>query len=343
MTPWLRNLIMAVTMAAAASAGAAPRDGLDVRLSAAQPVLRGDVDIHVSVGVTNVTRHPIQLLRWQLPAEDVEGALFRITREDGSPVRYTGMRIKRARPDAGDLVRLDPGATLTYDVELTGSYAFAGNGRYAIEYLSRGTHGQGVPTLQSDVMYLWLEGRSAKTSAPAAAPVAAKSLAFSRCTTTQQTAIAQAVADAGVYTANARAYLTGGGAGLRYVTWFGTNDGARYQTVRNHFVALDDAFANAAITVDCSCKKKTTYAFVYPNQPYTITVCGAFWTAPATGTDSKAGTLVHEMSHFTVVAGTDDWAYGQTAARSLAISDPTKAIDNADSHEYFAENNPVQN
>ena len=28
-----------------------------------------------------------------------------------------------------------------------------------------------------------------------------------------------------------------------------------------------------------------------------VYVCGAFWSAPATGTDSKAGTLVHEMCH----------------------------------------------
>ena len=69
--------------------------------------------------------------------------------------------------------------------------------------------------------------------------------------------------------------------------------------------------------------------------------CNAFWTAPAKGTDSKAGTLIHETSHFTNVASTDDWAYGQTAAASLAISDPAKALDNADSHEYFGENTPA--
>ena len=80
----------------------------------------------------------------------------------------------------------------------------------------------------------------------------------------------------------------------------------------------------------------------YPNQPYKIYVCNAFWSAPMTGTDSKAGTLIHEMSHFNAVAATDDWAYGQTAAKSLAISNPTKALDNADSHEYFAENTPAQ-
>ncbi len=73
-----------------------------------------------------------------------------------------------------------------------------------------------------------------------------------------------------------------------------------------------------------------------------ITLCGAFWDAPATGTDSKAGTLIHESSHFTKNGGTDDVVYGQTAAKALAKSSPAQAITNADSHEYFAENNPSQ-
>jgi peptidyl-Lys metalloendopeptidase len=47
------------------------------------------------------------------------------------------------------------------------------------------------------------------------------------------------------------------------------------------------------------------------------------------------------MTHFNVVAGTDDWAYGQSAAASLATSNPARAVDNADSHEYFAENTPA--
>jgi peptidyl-Lys metalloendopeptidase len=42
-----------------------------------------------------------------------------------------------------------------------------------------------------------------------------------------------------------------------------------------------------------------------------------------------------------VVVGTSDYAYGQTACKSLAIKNSNKAINNADSHEYFAENNPV--
>jgi peptidyl-Lys metalloendopeptidase len=117
---------------------------------------------------------------------------------------------------------------------------------------------------------------------------------------------------------------------------------SRYTTATNHFNAIDAAFVNQPITIDCGCKK-TYYAYVYPTQPYKIYVCKAFWTAPNTGTDSRAGTLIHEMSHFNVVAGTDDHAYGQSAAKSLAISNPTNALDNADNHEYFSENTPAQN
>jgi peptidyl-Lys metalloendopeptidase len=148
--------------------------------------------------------------------------------------------------------------------------------------------------------------------------------------------------NASTYASGSLSYLNGGTQGPRYTTWFGIYDLNRYNTVKSHFAAISDAMDTKPVTFNCGCKKKNVYAYVYSNQPYTIYLCGVFWTAPMTGTDSKAGTLIHEMSHFTVVASTDDWAYGQTAAKSLAISDPNKAIDNADSHEYFAENNPFQ-
>jgi peptidyl-Lys metalloendopeptidase len=131
------------------------------------------------------------------------------------------------------------------------------------------------------------------------------------------------------------------GPGPRYAGWFGAFDDARATTIIKHFQAIKDAFASKPVTVDCGCSE-SYYAYVYPSQPYKIYVCNAFWSAPLTGTDSKGGTLVHEMSHFTVVAGTNDWVYGQSAAANLALSDPAKAVDNADSHEYFGENTPHQ-
>jgi peptidyl-Lys metalloendopeptidase len=110
--------------------------------------------------------------------------------------------------------------------------------------------------------------------------------------------------------------------------------------LKGNFGKISSAMNNATVSFDCS-SKQNVYAYVYPNQPYQIYLGRVFWSAPLTGTDSKAGTLIHEMSHFNVVAGTDDVVYGQTGARSLALSDPEDAIRNADSHEYFAENTPT--
>ena len=59
------------------------------------------------------------------------------------------------------------------------------------------------------------------------------------------------------------------------------------------------------------------------------------------GVDSKAGTIVHEVSHFFDVASTGDYAYGHLMAQDLAISNPEYAVINADSYEYFAENTPL--
>jgi peptidyl-Lys metalloendopeptidase len=73
----------------------------------------------------------------------------------------------------------------------------------------------------------------------------------------------------------------------------------------------------------------------------TVYLCSGYWQAPTTGTDSKGGTLVHESSHFTKNAATSDYAYGQSDCESLAKSNSSEAIENADSHEYFAENNPA--
>ena len=77
-----------------------------------------------------------------------------------------------------------------------------------------------------------------------------------------------------------------------------------------------------------------------PTSPTISTFARSSGRRRSTGTNSKAGTLIHEMSHFNVVAGTDDFVYGQTGAKNLAITNPNDAVMNADNHEYFAENTP---
>jgi hypothetical protein len=150
---------------------------------------------------------------------------------------------------------------------------------------------------------------------------------FTNCSAEQQTAINGALPFVDQYIENANAYMNGS-IGERYTSWFGAKMDNRTAIIKGHFANLTgkpDQFQ-----FDCSCDQTDTYAFVYPNKFPMIHLCGAFWRAPANGTDSKAGTIVHEGTHFTNIGSTDDYAYGQSGAKSLAESDPDHGVMNAE-------------
>jgi peptidyl-Lys metalloendopeptidase len=69
-----------------------------------------------------------------------------------------------------------------------------------------------------------------------------------------------------------------------------------------------------------------------------VGLCPAFFRARMEGFDNRWGVLIHEASH--LAAGTDDHAYGVTAALILAKQDPRRAAQNADNFEYFVESLP---
>jgi peptidyl-Lys metalloendopeptidase len=306
---------------------------LEVSLASDQSTFSASERAQVKVTLRNTAKgKSVKLLKWFSPADGLEESLFVITR-DGKELAFEGPHYKRPAATEADYLALAAGESQTFTVDLGETYDLTKTGDYSLRFA--------VGPLSSNTLKLSIEGRaSAKPSEPAPSPLGA--LTFSKCDSSQTALVQQAVADASNYANGATTYLSGTpSATARYTTWFGAYSSSGWNTAKSHFVSIKDAFDTKAITVDCGCKKKY-YAYVYPNQPYTIYVCSVFWQAPATGTDSKAGTLIHEMSHFTVTAGTDDLAYGQSAAKSLAISDPSKALNNADSHEYFAENNPAQ-
>lgn len=356
-----RWTVPAVALIAGSGALAAPRDQLDVTISPVNTVSQGDVDVAVDVSITNTSGQAVEVLKWQLPSKGLQGQLFRITKEDGTPATYVGPLIKRAAPRPQDVVRIEAGATRNYRIELTGHYEL-GNGRHTIEYLGRGAYGiESADIASHTIASFWTQGRthtdglstspSGLGSSPSGfgtspsilgdfAPEAASITYTGGCTSSEKSTLVSAVNAATNYATESNSYLNRTPSGTkRYVKWFGAFSSSRWNTVHNHFANIENAFKTKPLTLDCSCND-SYYAYVYPTQPYKIYLCNAFWSAPMTGTDSKGGTLVHEMSHFNVVAGTDDWAYGQSAAANLAKNNPTKAVDNADSHEYFAENNP---
>lgn len=366
----MRFRAMLAALLVFASVSSFARPNLVVNVSLADRSTVADRDVLVDVVFTNAGTSAATFVNWFLPDGELDGDMFLVSR-DGQPVSYLGPIVKRAAPAAQDLITLAPGESIARTADLGSVYDLSAAGVYSIQYgvSSSQLYGAartasmgnplrdelateaviGTDQLLSNEVVSWMDARKssaleasrARAAVDTVASVGTSSIAYSgRCSATQQATIVDAVAAASSMANGAVSYLSGTpSATQRYTTWFGTYSSANWNEVKGHFVNIKDVFDNKPMTIDCGCKK-SYYAYVYPNQPYKIYVCRAFWNAPLTGTDSKGGTLVHETSHFTVVAGTDDFAYGQTAAKQLAITDPAKARFNADSHEYFAENTP---
>jgi peptidyl-Lys metalloendopeptidase len=328
--------------------GAAPKDGPNVSLSVAQSEFNSTQDVLVTVTVSNPHKHTVRVLKWFTAAEGVEEPLFAVTR-DGEPVAYIGAHYKRPAVTGKDYISLRAGQSISHTVNLADYYDLSQSGQYEVAYAvasfqlfdEKANAFKYRDSLVSEKVSVSVEGRAPKgrpTPPPTPAP---GGNTFNACTVDQVDLIVAARSQATTYATESKNYLASHSSGTqRYLEWFGAFTTSRYNTVVSHFNNISNAFNTAGINFDCKCKQNY-YAYVYPNQPYNIYLCKVFWQAPLSGTDSKAGTLIHEMSHFDVVAGTDDVVYGQAGARNLADTDPAAAITNADSHEYFAENTPA--
>ena len=316
---------------------------LQVMVEPQMSYVPASADVRVNVTFANSGRNAATLTRWFVPETDFDEPLFVVSR-DGVVVDYLGPIVKRPPPTANDLVVLRPGEQLTISVELSGMYDFSAGGDYTIKYRGASVHlfGPGrseVATLASPEVSIAVEGRPLGNEGLAPGDGLKVKPVRDTCSAAQKDTLAQAVVTATAMSDAAFSYLANNPADPAgvYHLWFGEISSSRWDTAKSHFDAISNAFHTQTVTFNCKCKQNV-YAYVYPNRPYEITVCTVFWTAPDSGFDSKGGTLIHEMSHFIVVAGTNDWAYGTTAAQNLASTDPDRALDNADNHEYFAEN-----
>ena len=318
--------------------------GAVVSLSAEKGFFGAAREVTLHVTITNLDEPSIRVLRWLIPAEGLTEPLFTVTR-DGEPVAYLGMLVKRAAPTEQDYITLAAGESLSRAVNLSDYYDLSVSGNYAIQYdvasvelYAKADNNAG--RLASNTLNLFIEGRAARAPEAIPAQMVSGTNTFNGCSASRQTDLINARNAASTYTTEAMAYFSANKQGARYTTWFGVYDLSRYNTVSSHYSSISTAVDTAnPMNFDCTCTE-SYYAYVYPNSPYNIYLCNAFWSAPMTGTDSKAGALIHEITHFNVVIGTDDYVYGQSGAQALAISNPAQAIMNADNHEYFAENNP---
>lgn len=325
---------------------ASAKEVIDIRLTADAPEFPADKPVDVTVTFTNISDSPVRLLSDRTPVlEGIVADILNVSLGD-KPVDYIGRIYKRPAPTESDYLTLNPGESISGIASLWDNYDLSVSGTYTIRYNTEVL----APTADdeiasSNVITLEIEGREPRPNPDEdelefeTKVVNGSSEKFKGCSEAQKAAILMAREHALNYADDAYDYLVAGSVTSRYTTWFGAYDSSRYSTVRNHFRKIRDVIDNEDIKFYCNCNDNS-YAYVIPISNYKVHLCRAFWDAPMTGRDSKAGTLIHEISHFWWVAATNDKGRGQVESQHLAITKPNKAIKNADSHEYFAEDTP---
>jgi hypothetical protein len=74
-------------------------------------------------------------LTWYTPLEGIAGEIFRVER-DGEVIPYQGILATRATPLPEEYVLLEPGESVSAEVDLATAYDFSKTGTYTIEFLS---------------------------------------------------------------------------------------------------------------------------------------------------------------------------------------------------------------
>ena len=325
----------------------------------------------VKFTLTNNSNESVNVLKWETPLEGINDDMFWVKKEEDVAV-YLGRIMKRAAPEPEDYVTLDPKESISTDFDLSEVYDISKSGNYTVEYdshiLDIGTEepktlaekvaktgdSRTQRVRSNKVEFNLLEDRSPKQSQGVALEWSERLSAaavvpnFRACTTKQRTLLKDALTEAKKMAKEVQSILsnTPGPNSRRYIEWFGVLTAQNYDRVKGNYNKIATALTSEKIIFNCSlvdCSGDGVFAYVYPTRPFEIFLCNAFWRAGMAGTDSKPGTIIHELSHFNVLAGTDDNVYGQVRCRQLAGTDPSEAIANADSHEYFAENTPLLN
>ncbi|MEE9327329.1 MAG: M35 family metallo-endopeptidase [Cocleimonas sp.] len=309
---------------------------IDIKLDILQQKHNRNDAVIVQTTFTNTSNKPIKILKWNTPLEGKFYAeIFTVKHENGKPIAYLGKLVKRHPATEDDFVTLKAKQSIVASLDLSKAYALSNVGRYTAQYRVN-NKSDNKATSQQVASFEINEKRKLK-------PLQ-KQANFTSCSSSRVSVLnnvmpqAVNIANNAVNALNTTA-VENRPAATRYTTWFGSYTIDRYQTATTHFDSIKDALDNQQINLHCDCNE-SHIAHVFPNNPYNIHLCSSFWNLGITGTDSQAGTIVHELSHFIAVADTNDHVYGQSSARNLALTNPINALNNADNHEYFAENTP---
>jgi len=326
---------------------------LEARIELNTPIYSTGDTLNIQWRLSHSQEEPLEILRWGTPLEGEWNAnFFNVVHfETGKKAVYAGKIMKNAFPTDEHFAVFAFAGVHQGILNLAAGYRFYSAGTYTVTLSFSAT--------TKDGSFVWIESNTLEVFVEhpdeeiLQTHHQARAIGFVGCSASQQNIIVTAENNAQIGVDNVNLYMSQSlppSCSTNYVEWFGTYSTANWNEIKADFLAMTPILRADSTSYDCSTcitnpRYSTLYAYVYPvdTATHTIYLCGSFWNAPngPYQTDSKAGTIVHELSHFNDIAATLDNAYGQTACRSLAISNPTQAVNNADSHEYLVEAHPV--
>ena len=325
--------------------------------------------VPLKVVLTNTGKEDISVLVWNTPLDGLVTDCLHV-RVKGKKVPYDGPIIKRAAPTAEDYITIKAGKSVEGEFMVSDGYNTSLPGTYNVKLknpvpdvvpksaklrtaMKAGAHVRKPVPIKSATSFKVEKGpgkrltlgeqarnqeSATKKRGPAKAmkkKAAAKGVvtpATKGGTSAKKKAAVKAHTDGYKLCLQALGELAND---AHYVEWFGKHHATRFKKVKSHYSAVKTLMQTTQFTYNLTgagCDSGV-YAYTYKGTT-TIWFCSEFWSATATGTDSRAGTVVHEHTHSD--ASTDDIRYGQADCRSLAKTKPNDAIQNADSHEYYA-------
>jgi len=271
-------------------------DGIVVSISVSKNSFGLSDKLFIKVSYRNVSDKPVRLLKWNTALDGgLTEDLFYIEYL-GEELEYIGVHAKRLAPRESDFVELVPDESASGTIDLLLSYPINYKGDYRISVrnpgrLSRTTLEGLTLNLREDRPIIDFRRTPNFQNCSASQASSAKRIAIRAARDLRNTPVDQR--------ANAR----------RYLEWFGAPNSARYAIVQRSMDRIASALSNQTIGFNCNCtgvpgiNPANTFAFVFKNDPFNMTLCDVFFRVPREGTDSKSGTIVHEVSHFTDCGG----------------------------------------
>ena len=92
--------------------------------------------VNILFRLTNQDNRMLYILEWYTPLEGIAGEIFRVTR-DGEEIAYTGRLMKRGDPVLEEYTTLEPGESVSTQVDLAGCYDMTPEAQYRVEFTSR--------------------------------------------------------------------------------------------------------------------------------------------------------------------------------------------------------------